>query len=91
MEGGLVRPPRRNTMFLKLRIIFTILSAIFAAAVLPVGAWLGWIPAIACAAVAGICFFVMLFFKQEQLKREPEATQTEESSEKTSESKEEKK
>ena len=75
-------------MFLKLRIIFTILSAIFAAAVLPVGAWLGWIPAIACAAVAGICFFVMLFFKQEQLKREPEATQTpEESPEKASEEK----
>ena len=74
-------------MFLKLRIIFTILSAIFAAAVLPVGAWLGLIPAIACAAAAGICFVVMLFFKQEQLKRESEATQTEESSEKTSEEK----
>ena len=79
-------------MFLKLRIIFTILSAIFAAAVLPVGAWLGFIPAIACAAAAGICFVVMLFFKQEQLKRESEATQDpEESPEKTSESKEEKK
>lgn len=79
-------------MFLKLRIIFTILSVIFAAAVLPVGAWLGWIPAIACAAAAGICFVVMLFFKQEQLKREPESTQDpEESPEKTSESKEEKK
>lgn len=79
-------------MFLKLRIIFTILSAIFAAAVLPVGAWLGLIPAIACAAVAGVCFVVMLLFKQEQLKREPEPTQTsEESPEKTSESTEEKK
>ena len=79
-------------MFLKLRIIFTILSAIFAAAVLPVGEWLGLIPAIACAAAAGICFVVMLFFKQEQLKRESEATQDpEESPEKTSESKEEKK
>ncbi len=58
-------------MFLKLRILFTILAALFAAAVLPVGTWAGLVWAIAYAVAAGICFVVMLIFKQEQEKREP--------------------
>lgn len=59
-------------MFFRLRIIFTVISAVFVAAVLPVGAWLGFIPAIACAAAAATCYVLMLLFKQEQLKREPQ-------------------
>lgn len=62
-------------MFFKLRIIFTVISAIFVAAVLPVGAWLGLIPAIACAAAAATCYVLMLLFKQEQLKREPQSNE----------------
>ena len=69
---------RRNMdMFLKLRILFSILSAIFVTAVLPMGIFLGFIWAIASAAVAGIFFFLMLICKQEQEKREAlENTQT---------------
>ncbi len=58
-------------MFLKLRIIFTVVSAVFAAAVLPIGALFGFIWAIACAAAAAVFFFVMLLCKQEQEKRDP--------------------
>ncbi len=58
-------------MFLKLRIIFTIISALFAAATLPVGTWLGLTWAISCAVAAGIFFVLMLICKQEQEKREP--------------------
>ncbi len=58
-------------MFLKLRIIFTVIAALFAAAALPVGTWLGLGWAIACAVAAAACFVIMLIFKQEQEKREP--------------------
>ena len=62
-------------MFLKLRIIFTILSAICAALVLPVGTWFGLIWAIITAVAAGAFFLVMLIFKQEQEKREPTSSE----------------
>lgn len=53
-------------MFLKLRIIFTLLSAICAAAVIPLGAFLGFIWA-AIAIIAAFTFYVfMLIFKQKQ-------------------------
>ncbi len=58
-------------MFLKLRIICTVIAASFAAAVLPVGTWLGLTWAIVAAVVAGVFFMLMLIFKQEQEKREP--------------------
>ena len=67
-------------MFLKLRILFTVLSALFITAVLPLGAFCGLIWAIASAAVAGIFFLLMLIFKQEQEKREPPAETEPESS-----------
>lgn len=63
-------------MFFKLRILFTIISAVFVASVLPVGTWLGFIPAIACAAAAAVCYVLMLLFKQEQAKREPQSNET---------------
>ncbi len=63
-------------MFYRLRILFTIISVVFVAAVLPVGAWLGLIPAIICAAAAAVCYVLMLLFKQEQAKREPQPNET---------------
>lgn len=57
-------------MFLKLRIIFTILSALCAALVLPIGTWFGLVWAIVAAVAAAVFFFIMLIFKQEQEKRE---------------------
>lgn len=77
-------------MFLKLRIIFTILSAICAAAVLPVGTFLGLAWAITAALAAVAFFLIMLIFKQEQEKREPqplEEPSNEEEEEKTGEEK----
>ena len=66
-------------MFLKLRIIFTILSAICAAAVIPLGAFLGLIWA-GVAIVAAFAFYVfMLFFKQRQEEIENKNTQQEQS------------
>jgi succinate-acetate transporter protein len=57
-------------MFLKLRIIFTVLAAVCLTLVLPIGAFGGLIGAIAAAAAAGVFFLLMLIFKQEQEKRE---------------------
>ena len=62
-------------MFLKLRIILTILSAICAALVLPLGTWFGLLWAIIAAVSAGIFFLIMLICKQEQEKREPPENQ----------------
>ena len=59
-------------MFLKLRIIFTVLSAICLAAALPVGAFLDLYWALGAVAAAGVFFFLMLICKQEQEKREPQ-------------------
>lgn len=53
-------------MYLKLRIIFTILSAICVAAVFPIGFIFDLVPAIVCAGVAALFFLIMLFFKKKQ-------------------------
>lgn len=57
-------------MFLKLRVIFTILSAICIAAVVPVGVFLDYPWAILCAGLGGVFFLIMLFFKKKQEKKE---------------------
>ena len=51
-------------MLLYLQIIFTIISALFIAAVLPVGAFLGWTYAIICALCAVFFYVAMLLCKQ---------------------------
>ena len=58
-------------MFLKLRLVFTVLSAICIAAVLPIGAFLDLTWALITAAGAFIFFLLMMLCKQEQEKREP--------------------
>lgn len=63
-------------MFLKLRIVFTILSAVCVAAVFPIGIFLDVIPAIVCAGAGVLFFLVMLFCKKKQEEREnPPETQ----------------
>lgn len=57
-------------MYKFLRILFTVLSAIFAAAIIPVGALLSFPYALASAAMAIICFGIMLFFKSKHLETE---------------------
>ena len=58
-------------MFLKLRILFTILAVICVALVLPIGAFFDLTWAIVVA-LAGVAFYLlMLLMKQEQEKREP--------------------
>ena len=53
-------------MFLKLRILFTVLAAVCATLVLPVGTWfdLGWAIGVVLLGVA--FFFLMLICKQKQ-------------------------
>jgi hypothetical protein len=51
-------------MLLYLQIVFTIISALFIAAVLPVGAFLGWTYAIICALGAVFFYVAMLLCKQ---------------------------
>ncbi|MBQ7323831.1 MAG: hypothetical protein IJW96_04635 [Clostridia bacterium] len=58
-------------MFYKLRILFTILSAICLAALLPIGTFWGLAGFIPTALLAAIFFVLMLLCKQEQEKREP--------------------
>ena len=73
-------------MFYKLRIIFTILSAICLTALLPIGTFWGLAGFIPVALLAAIFFVLMLLCKQEQEKREPkpeeDVTQEENSSKK---------
>lgn len=57
-------------MLVKLRIIFTILSAICAAAVVPIGTFFGLIGAIICIVLAVMFFVVMLGFKNKQETKE---------------------
>lgn len=57
-------------MFLKLRILFTILSAICIAAVFPVGIFFDVVPAVICAGAGALFFLIMLFFKKKQELRE---------------------
>ena len=53
-------------MYKNLRIIFTILSAICVAAVLPIGAFWQFNAAITLAAAAGVFYILMLICKQKQ-------------------------
>lgn len=63
-------------MFLKLRIVFTILSAVCVAAIFPIGIFLDVIPAIVCAGTGVLFFLAMLFCKKKQEEREnPPETQ----------------
>ena len=64
-------------MFLKLRILFTILSCICAAAVIPVGAFLGFIWAGLCIVAAFAFYVFMLIFKQKQEEQEMSKLQQE--------------
>ena len=57
-------------MFLKLRVIFTILAAICLAAIIPVGTFWDFTPAIICAAAGGAFFLLMLLCKSKQEKQE---------------------
>ena len=59
-------------MFLKLQIIFCILSVACVAAVLPVGAFFDWKVALVLGFGAFICFMAMNFCKQMHLTRHPE-------------------
>ena len=61
-------------MLVKLRIIFTVLSALCAAAVVPVGTFFGFIGAMICIVAALMFFVIMLGFKnkQEALENPPE-------------------
>lgn len=58
-------------MFLKLRIVFTILAAASIAIVLPVGALWGWGWAGCCGLVAALFFGLMLLCKQKQEELNP--------------------
>lgn len=57
-------------MLVKLRIIFTILSAVCAAAVVPVGTFFGLIGALICVVAAIMFFVIMLGFKSKQETKE---------------------
>lgn len=61
-------------MLVKLRIVFTVLSALCAAAVVPVGTFFGFIGAMICIVAALMFFVIMLGFKnkQEALENPPE-------------------
>ena len=63
-------------MFKTLRIICPIISALCAAAVLPIGAFFDIPWALLCAGAAFLFYLAMLFFKQQQEKKETEAKPT---------------
>ena len=62
-------------MFLYLRIIFSVLSAVCVGALIPVGAALGLPWAFACLLGAGLFFLLMLLCKQSQERKEQLLTQ----------------
>ena len=59
-----------------LRILFTCISALFIAAVLPIGAIFSWAWAGVCAVGAFIFYFLMLFCKQKQEEMEEKKKST---------------
>ncbi len=61
-------------ILLCLQIAFTVISALFIAAVLPVGAFLGWTWAISCALCALLFFILMLLCKQARMSKLPPPT-----------------
>ena len=72
-------------MILYLQITFTILSAICIALVLPIGTWLGFIPAIALALAAVMFFMLMKLCKQTREFREKANEKDDEQQTKTDE------
>ena len=50
-------------MYLKLQILFAILSAVCVAVAIPVGVAVGLMGAVICAALAFLCYLIMLTFK----------------------------
>lgn len=80
---GKERRPRKGGNFLKtLRIIFTVISAIFVTSVIPVGAIYSWLAAGVCAVGAFLFFGLMLLCKQKQ--EEIEAAQQNKETDETS-------
>ena len=81
-------------MFLKLRILFTILATICLALILPALSWFGWTGFGTCGLVALLFFGLMLLCKQSQeaqeRKNKPETELPEENSDTTSEENNEK-
>ncbi len=61
-------------ILLYLQIIFTIISALFIAAVLPIGAFFGWTYAIICALGAVFFYVAMLHCKQVRTSKLPPQT-----------------
>ncbi|MBQ8323070.1 MAG: hypothetical protein IJX91_03805 [Clostridia bacterium] len=61
-------------MYLKLRVLFTILSAICVAAVVPMGAFFDWIWAALCAIAAFLFYVLMRICKVNQEMRESQPT-----------------
>lgn len=59
-------------MLLKLQILFTILSAICIAVIVPIGAFLSWSYAVVCILLALLFFGLMLLCKQAVNKNSPE-------------------
>ena len=62
-------------MFQTLRIIFTVLSAICIAVVIPVGVFGGFTASVVCAGLAFAFFLAMLYFKGKQEQAHPENTE----------------
>ena len=60
-------------MLVTLRILFTVISAVFVASILPVGALLGWGWAGGCGLFAVLFFVLMLLCKQSQEFKEQDA------------------
>ncbi len=63
-------------MWLNFRIIFTIISAVCAAAVLPLGAWLSWLWAGIAILSAFLFYVLMLWCKSHQPAEQEETQQT---------------
>ena len=72
-------------MFLKLRVLFTILAAVCLALILPILTWFGWIGFGACGFAALLFFGLMLLCKQLQEAKEPQSSTTETPDDKTEE------
>lgn len=63
-------------MLVYLQIAFTILSALFIAAIIPVGALLNWAYALACGFIALLFFGLMLLCKQSIAMKAPPTSET---------------
>lgn len=66
---------------LYLQVVFTILSALCIAAIIPVGAFLGWVWAGVCAVSAFLFFMLMRLCKQSRPADEPQSPVQEETEE----------